>query len=188
MEDGVLDGSGRLWIYQHSFYINCSGIHGLCLAGKVSTLFSLGEAEGRTVRIDLALAELWSWEVHYARWTWSSPPWDCRWKVLTRLLMTRVHFFFARVSTGPPPRPSSPPHPHCVDLWGVAGHWSMQNLSTKKIQCTCAALRSQELTECRRNADSGPQTWDLWATLHPSSKVELHSSSLLELHVLLWFI
>lgn len=71
---------------------------------KMSQLFWL-DVKGRTTRIDLSLpeggcADGHTWDVHYARWTWSPPPPEhCRWEALTFLLMTKLHFF-AIVSTG----------------------------------------------------------------------------------------
>lgn len=93
-----------------------------------------GKAEGRRGRIDPTLTGLWSWEVHRAIRTRSSPPRACRWEVLTRLLMTGRHVF-AWVST----------RAHTVVEWKVAGHWSMQNLSSKKKNSwsyLCCSLQS----------------------------------------------
>lgn len=153
--------------------------HYMC--GRVSAFFGFGKAEGRTARIDLALAELWRWEVHYARWIWSSSPQD--------LSMGGVDLFiddytplFCLSKHRPPhlflfPKPSPlQPYPNPA-VWTcevrlVTDRW--KNLSSKHSWCACAALRSQEPTGCRRNAASGAQTRDPWAALLHSCKVEHH--------------
>lgn len=62
-------------------------------------------------------------------------------------------FFFARVSTGPNPR--------CEDFGAVAGHWSMQNLSSKKqpvYWCCCPQSGAHRMqTQCsEETTDLGP--------------------------------
>lgn len=89
-------------------------------------------------------------------------PKTCRWEVLTCLLMTRLHFFLAWVSTGPKHRHCHrhrhrhrhPTLPHCVDMWGEACHWSMQKPVFKTepvcLQLLCALRSPQDADAMQR--------------------------------------
>lgn len=82
--------------------------------------------------------------------------------------------FFARVSTDPPLH-LAPPR--------LCGDWSLIDAKPvfKKLLVYSSALHSQRLTGCRRNAASGPQTWDLWAVLPRPHTVKIHPLSFLSL-------
>lgn len=171
VEDGALDGTERLERASVSPSISCSDIYGQSLKEKGGYLLEFGarrELIGLRLSCEVARHIMQEEPDTLVRGTVDGRCWPVYWWLDST-------FFFAWVST----------HTHrrthidrdCGWEWAGASHRSAQNLSLKKDSwVTCAAHCSQELTGCRHNAASGPQTWDAWPAQLCSSKVELHSS------------